>query len=94
MKKIIVTVAVCLVVLLTASLLTGFWTKGPGDKTIKVGFIYSEDESTPYTANFVRAQHALEEEFGDKVEILARSNVLNRDSPAKITRGNSLRNST
>ena len=43
MKKIIVTVAVCLVVLLTASLLTGFWTKGPGDKTIKVGFVYSED---------------------------------------------------
>ena len=80
MKKIIVTVAVCLVVLLTASFLTGFWTKGPGDKTIKVGFVYSEDESTPYTANFVRAQHALEEEFGDKVEILVRSNVLNRDS--------------
>ena len=84
MKKIIVTVAACLVVLLTASLLTGFWTKGPGDKTIKVGFVYSEDESTPYTANFVRAQHALEEEFGDKVEILVRSNVLNRDSERPI----------
>ena len=79
-KKMLLTVAVCAAVLLAASLLTGFWTKGPGDKTIRVGFVYSEDESTPYTANFVRAQYALEEEFGDKVEILVRSNVLNRDS--------------
>lgn len=58
----------------------GLLDQGARDKTIKVGFVYSEDESTPYTANFVRAQHALEEEFGDKVEILVRSNVLNRDS--------------
>ena len=80
-KKWILTACVCLVILLATSLWTGFWQKGPPQSdTIKVGFVCSEDESTPYTANFLRARYALEEQFGDRVEVLTRSNVLSRDA--------------
>ncbi len=79
-KKHIATVVLCAAVLLAASFLTGYWTRTPGNQAVRVGFIYSEDESTPYTANFVQAQRLLEEEFGDRVEVLSRSNVLSRNS--------------
>ena len=78
--RIIVTAAFCLLVLLAASRLTGFWTNRPQYGVLRVGFIYAEDESTPYTANFVRSQRALQEEYGSKIEILSRSNVLSRES--------------
>ena len=79
-KQLILTAVTCAVVLIAAAILSGFWSGPQSAKALKVGFVYSEDESTPYTANFVKAQHALEEEYGSKVEILAKSNVLNRDS--------------
>ena len=79
-QKHILTVLVCAVVLLTAALASGYWSDKPGRKTLRVGFVYSEDGSTPYTANFIRAQHALEEEYGRKVEIHTKSNVLSRDA--------------
>ena len=74
------TAAVCAAVLLAASVLTGFWNVRPGGGTLRVGFVYAEDESTPYTANFVQAQRALEEAYGDRVETMYRSNVLSRDA--------------
>ena len=83
-KKWLVTAIVCAAVLLAASLMTGFWHKKPKLDVIKVGFIYSEDESTPYTANFMRAQYALEDQFGDKVQVFSRSNVLSRDAERPI----------
>ena len=78
-KQMILTVLVCAVVVIAAALLSGYWNNAPRIGTIRVGFVYSEDESTPYTANFVQAQRALKEEYGDKVEILFRSNVPSRD---------------
>ena len=42
---------------------------------IKVGFVYDADESTPYTANFIRAQKAIELKFGDRCEIFVESNI-------------------
>ena len=60
-KQIILTAVVCAVVLAAAAILTGFWSDRKGAGVLKVGFVYSEDESTPYTANFVKAQRALEE---------------------------------
>ena len=79
-KRLLLTVIVCLAVLTAAGIGSRFWDAPHTGGTIKVGFVYSEDESTPYTANFVSAQRALEEEYGQKVEILAKSNVLGRDS--------------
>lgn len=45
-------------------------------QNLKVGFIYDNDESTPYTYNFSLAKDAIEKKYGDRVEILSCSNVL------------------
>ena len=83
-KRFIVTVIVCAVVLLTAALLNGYWTDKPNRGILKVGFVYSEDESTPYTANFVMAQRALQAEYDGKIEVMFKSNVLARESEQPI----------
>ena len=44
-------------------------------EVLKVGFVYDGDESIPYTSNFIRAQHTIEEQFGDKIQIFIQSNV-------------------
>ena len=79
-KQHVVTVIVCAAVLLAAALLTGYFKEKPDLGIVKIGFVYSEDESTPYTANFVQAQHIMEEEYAGQVEVLVKSNVLSRDA--------------
>ena len=74
------TVIICVLVLAALSFITGFWDNAPKINVTRVGFVYSEDESTPYTANFVKAQRALEDEYGDRVQVMVKSNVLNRES--------------
>ena len=69
-----------MLVLAALSIITGFWDNAPKINVTRVGFVYSEDESTPYTANFVKAQRALEDEYGDRVQVLVKSNVLSRES--------------
>lgn len=83
-KNIIMTLIVCVAVLAALTFLTGYWNGTQSVNKLKVGFVYSEDESTPYTANFVKAQHALEDEYGSKIEILVKNNVLSRDSEQPI----------
>ena len=83
MKKnryIIATLIICVAALAASSFIFEFWNKKPQDNSLKVGFIYSEDESTPYTYNFVQGQYALAEKYGDKVEIVARSNVPGKEA--------------
>ncbi len=46
---------------------------------LTVGFIYDNDESTPYTYNFSLAKDALEEEYGEKVTVYTSSNVLDEE---------------
>jgi len=43
---------------------------------LKIGFVYDNDESTPYTYNFSLAKDAVEKKYGDRVKILTCSNVL------------------
>lgn len=47
---------------------------------IKVGFIYDNDESAPYTYNFTLAQRAIEKAYGSRVKIYACSNVSDNDA--------------
>ena len=47
-----------------------------GRDSLTVGFIYDNDESTPYTYNFSLAKDAVEKKYGDRVEIKTCSNVL------------------
>ena len=69
------TAAICLLVLLSFSFVFDFWDQTPVVDGIKVGFIYENDESTPYTYNFYLAQEALQKEYGERVQILSKSNV-------------------
>ena len=45
------------------------------NEVLKIGFIYDGDESIPYTNSFIRAQHTIEEQFGDKIQVIVQSNV-------------------
>ncbi len=74
-KKILATAVICLLVLLAVSIFAGFWKKQQDGIQLKVGFICSEDESTPYTYNFLQGQYALTETLGDEVQVFVRSNV-------------------
>lgn len=49
---------------------------GKGNETVlKIGFVYDGDESTPYTYNFIRSQHTVEEHFGDRIKVIVNSNI-------------------
>ncbi len=43
--------------------------------SIIVGFLYDGDESTPYTANFIRAQKVIERKYSGQVEVKVKRNV-------------------
>ena len=51
------------------------WESSPDDKILKVGFLYENDDATPYAFNFTLAQKAMEKEFGDRVAVYSRTNV-------------------
>ena len=71
----ITTLVICLLVLLAGSFAYGFWDRSPALKELKVGFIYESDESTPYTYNFFLAEQALRKEYGNRIQIVSKSNV-------------------
>ena len=83
-KRFLLTLIVCMLVLAAATVYSGFWGSTQHSGVIRVGFVYSEDESTPYTANFIKAQRAIEEEYCDRVEVLAKSNVLGKNAEQPI----------
>ena len=70
------TVAVSLAVLLCFSFIYDVWHGADADPVLRVGFIYENDESTPYTYNFFIAQDALEKQYRDQVRVMTRSNVM------------------
>ena len=77
MKRVYIIASVTCIILLSV-FLCGYRLLNPtSDKdSIKVGFIYDNDESTPYTYNFSLAKDALEKKYGEQVEIVTCSNVL------------------
>ena len=77
MKRVYITTALtCLVILAALIACSRILNLAGGKDHIKVGFIYDNDESTPYTYNFSLAKDAVEKKYGDKVEIFTCSNVL------------------
>ncbi|MBQ3423798.1 MAG: BMP family ABC transporter substrate-binding protein [Clostridia bacterium] len=76
MKRVYITTF--LTALLLLAVFSGVLTAWDGSHrvdTLKVGFIYKNDESTPYTYNFMLAQEALEREYPGRVQVYTRSNV-------------------
>ncbi|WP_029232242.1 BMP family ABC transporter substrate-binding protein [Butyrivibrio sp. VCB2006] len=77
MKRLYITTAItCLLVLVLSLACFRLLNLTGGKEHLTVGFIYDNDESTPYTYNFSLAKDAIEKEYGDKVDILTCSNVL------------------
>ncbi len=74
-----VTLAICLAVLLAGSFIFDIWHSRDDGRQLKIGFICENDESTPYTYNFMLARTALESEYGDRVSIESQSNVQDED---------------
>ncbi|MCR5118928.1 MAG: BMP family ABC transporter substrate-binding protein [Lachnospiraceae bacterium] len=80
MKRVYITTALtCLAVLLVTTGCFKLMNLAGGMDHIKVGFIYDNDESTPYTYNFALAKDALEEKYGEKIEVMSHSNVLDSE---------------
>jgi basic membrane protein A len=56
----------------------------PAADAMKVGFVYIGDESEAYTANFIAAENAIAETFGDQVECIAKYNVDEAEAEAPV----------
>ncbi len=77
MKRIyIACVLTCLAILAAFLYLFRLMNLSGQREHLTVGFIYDNDESTPYTYNFSLAKDAVEKKYGDKVDIITRSNAL------------------
>lgn len=77
MRRVYISVAVtCAVILGLAYNWFYFLNLSGARDHLTVGFIYDNDESTPYTYNFSLAKDAVEKRFGDRVDIITCSNVL------------------
>ena len=77
MKRVyIATALTCLVILAVIIGCFQLLNLSGGRDGLKIGFVYDNDESTPYTYNFSLAKDAVERKYGDRVEILTCSNVL------------------
>ena len=74
-RMLLCTCITCALILLFCGILKNLMGGIDEDRMIKVGFIYNMDESVPYTYNFVRAQHAIEAKYGDRVQTIVKSNV-------------------
>ena len=64
-----------LAVLAAAMVINLFMESKQINRTIKVGFIYVGDSSDAYTNNFLKAQMAVENEYGAQTELIAKYNV-------------------
>ena len=77
MKRIYITTMLTCLAMLAAFLgLFRLMNITGGKEHLTVGFIYDNDESTPYTYNFSLASDALIKKYGDRVDIRTCSNVL------------------
>ena len=80
MKRVYITTAItCLVILAAFFGCFRFFSLSKSRDHLTVGFIYDNDESTPYTYNFSLAKDAVERQYGEKVDILTCSNVLDEE---------------
>ena len=77
MKRVYITAALtCLTILGALIACFRLMNLTGGRDHLTVGFIYDNDESTPYTYNFSLAKDAVEKKYADRVDILTCSNVL------------------
>ncbi len=78
-REYIVTFLTCIVMLAAFVGMFKVLNMGAEREDLIIGFIYDNDESTPYTYNFSLAKDALEKKYGDQVTIITSSNVLDEE---------------
>ena len=83
-QRIGITAALCGICLIVFSFVFDIWHPTAKETVLRVGFIYENDESTPYTYNFYLAQSAIEKEYGSRIQVYSRSNVLNDETEDPI----------
>ena len=66
-------VAVLLLAVVAAAVL--IWRLPAAGRTVTVGFLYDNDEMTPYSYSFYMAQEAMQDTYGNRVRALMYSNV-------------------
>ncbi len=80
MKRVyLTTLLTCLAILGAFMFLFRLLNITGGKEHLTVGFIYDNDESTPYTYNFSLASDAVAKKYGEKVTIMSCSNVLDEE---------------
>ncbi len=76
MKRVyMVTLLSALAVLLAVAGIYKLAWKEEQNRTVRVGFVYVGDASNAYTCNFLKAETALVEKYGERVEIISKFNV-------------------
>ena len=76
MKRVyITTIVTALLVVAAFSMVYSVWDGAVRVDALKVGFIYENDESTPYTYNFMLGQEALEARLPGRVKVYTHTNV-------------------
>lgn len=71
----IISILVSLCMVLLAWTARDYFLDNISERTVRVGFLYDGDESTPYAYNFIRSQRAVETAYGDRVESVVVNNV-------------------
>ena len=79
---VVVACAACVIFFFGYYLLSNALARGKDHA--EVGFVLIGDESTPYSANFIRAIEAMELQYGEQVGITIRSNVPYEDAEAVL----------
>ena len=75
---VLVSCALCIVLFFGYYILSGALARGKDH--VNAGFVLIGDESTPYSANFIRAIEAMELQYGEQVSVTVRSNVPYEDA--------------
>ena len=85
MKRVYITTALtCLVILAAFTACFRLMNITGGRERLKIGFIYDNDESTPYTYNFSLARDAVEKKYAGRLDIMTCSNVLDDEMEEPI----------
>ncbi|MCR4823196.1 MAG: BMP family ABC transporter substrate-binding protein [Treponema sp.] len=76
-RNLIITITTSLLFLIAGAFIhLNFHDHESSPQALKIGFIYDGDESIPYTNNFIRSQTKLKEIYGNKIEIIAKNNII------------------
>lgn len=74
-KRVVGLTALVTLLVIAFSSVAFFLYEKNNDKVVRVVYIYEGDASTPYTGNFMKAQQAVEQTYGNRVESIAFYNV-------------------